>query len=47
MTKKSKKLPDGRARRSLGEAGANHFRFTEIVSSEKSDVNENISLYQK
>jgi hypothetical protein len=47
--------PDGRARRSLGdlsavaqrakaEAGANHFGFTEVVSSPKI---KNISLYPK
>src|SRR6478609_1750569 len=41
------KLPVGRARRSLGEAGANHhFRFSETMSSEKSAEIENISVFQ-
>jgi hypothetical protein len=30
-----------------GEAGVNHFRFTEILSSEKLEGIKNISLYQK
>ncbi len=35
---------DGDARRSLGGAGANHFRFTEIVSSRKFLQIKNISV---
>ena len=38
------KQPDGCARRSLGAVGANHFRYSEILSSPEI---KNISLYQK
>ena len=39
-------MPVGLPGVAFGEVGATHFRFAEIVSSEKSAWIENISLYQ-